>query len=734
MRLPALLLLFTISAIPLEAQSPFLEPSSANLITDYLFLQSLHPHEGGSANEKRIAQFIEERLTLLRLPHSESDFSRAEGGHSFSPIIQAAIPGVSRETILIVIPLNHPLAAERADDGSFGLALGLRLLDHFRKNKPPLSLTFVFLGGEYEEGGEPFWGTRHFLRNFYPVERHAVLYLDFKSFPASCNVQYGGRGIVAPLWLVNTGTTALSRAAGPFSIETGRLPVFRPGLETVTTPEEEFLQADLPALLIASGGPATAPPDPGAADRIFAAITDLLTMFPDGIPREWDRHFIFLSLPLLPLLVVSETAYLAGVVFFLLVLLVTLMWNIARLKKYFATLRRNLWNIPLFIAAAFAILLADTILLNLSLLLRDMPTLWTQLPAAFFILKIGVYFSAAALLFRLARVLPFSKNGSFYSAAALVFTVVCVFVVAWINISFVHYFLWSLGCAVLFALGRSRWLKLVCLILFPLPVLVFVFELFAIPELKICEIILFDKMVGNLLLTVVVLPFTLLLIRIRLLFPYRKKNFWSSKSLIFMGVNVAAVAAALIIVIFHEPYSAARPQPVLAEQIIDFDRKSNQLSLSSPAPLGEIEIVDKDGVRPLNIASRRYLMPLGAAPDYLSWEVFETSFATRKNLDLRLRFRGQPLLIRAALSSDGDFKLYDANFPVELVSGGLYRLSVGMNPPPDLPLKLTLPAGRTYTLALEVYYRNRSSDVDIHGDHIALDHRLLFKRSLTLSL
>ncbi len=735
MKLPASVLFFIISVFPLTAQSPFLNPSSPDIITDFLFLQSLHPRHAGSANEKRVIRFIEDRLTLLRLSSVKTDFSKAAGGHSFSLIIEASIPGRSKDTVLIIIPLNHSLEASSLNDGSFGIALGLRLLAEFRVQHPTLTLKVVFIGAEYEGIGDTFPGTDQFLRTFYPVERHMVLYLDLKTFPAACTVHYGGRGTVAPLWLVN-GAIESFRAAGlPFTVQTGRLPVFRSGLATADSPLDDFLKTGYPALLFQTSGAATAEVDlPASADRFVASLAGLTESFGERLPAEWDRHYIFLSVPFLPLVIVSETVYLVFILGFMFVLVVVVMFRLPQVKKYAATLKRNFWNIPFFLVASFGILLASGFLLDLMLVVRNFPTLWPHIPVVFFVFTLCFFFFAAALLFRIARRFPFSKNGSFYSAAALFFIVASILIVVMINISFIRYLLWPLVCVILFALSRSRKIKLVFLLLFPLPILLVLFDLFSLPELRVCDIIIFNKLAGNLLFAVVILPFALLLIRIRLLFPYRRRSILASRSFLFMAVSlIAAVSAAVVMFLFF-PYDKSHPQPVLAEQIIDVDRRTHTLSLSSPAPLGEIQIVDKNGVLPLRTTERTYFLPLSGVQNYLDYTTSVTRFTNRMNIDLQLRFRGEPFKIRALLGSDGDFKLYDSNFPVEQISGKQYALSVGMNPPPDLLLQLTLPLERTYTLSLEAYYINRSSDVDIHGDDIALDHRLMFRRTLSLQL
>ena len=267
MKIQAFFVYFLLSAFSLAAQSPFLTPSPPDIITDFLFLQSLHPHHEGSANEKRVIQFIEERLTLLRLPKTVKNFSKAVGMHSFSSIIETSIAGQSEDTALFIIPLNHPFDAPPTEDGSFGIALGLRLLAEFRDQRPSLTIKVVFLGGEYEGVAESYPGTTQYLRTFYPASRHMVLYLDLKSFPAACTIQYGGRGVVAPRWLIDHAVDAFRSHAVPFSVPTGRLPVFRTGLAATDSPVGEFLAAGYPALLFRTTGAAPADADAHTAAK-----------------------------------------------------------------------------------------------------------------------------------------------------------------------------------------------------------------------------------------------------------------------------------------------------------------------------------------------------------------------------------------------------------------------------------------------------------------------------------
>jgi hypothetical protein len=725
----------SISVCPLLAQSPFSDAFVLDSSTDYHFLQSLHPHTEGSENEKRVIRFIEERLALLRIPVQKTDFSKAAGGHSFSYILEASVAGRSPDTLILAIPLNHDFQAPADEDGSFGIALGLKLLEYFNEYKPAVTVKAVFLGGEFESGGDAYLGTEQFLRSFYPVEPHAVLYLNLRSFPARATVRYGGKGIAAPFWLVQTALGSMSSAGVPFLIRGIDLPVYRSGLEIAKTPLAAYLEAGVPGLEIETAGPPESGQSPETRERAFLSfVAGFANSCAGGFPETWDRHYLLITLPLLPPLLISETAYLSGVLFLVFLVILFAMFNVANLKKYAITLKRNFWNIPFFIAAAFILLVGASFSLDALLAVRDFPTEWTFVPALFFLLKLAFFLCACTLLYRIGRRLPFSKNGSFYSAAALLFTALCILVVACINISFGYYFLWPLACIMAGSRARTRYLKVLCFGISPLPVVVLLAELFSLSEPGLIGIFLFNKIMGNLLFAVVILPFLLLLIRIRFLFPYRRGTLLSSKSFLVLAGTLAAGVASAVILAVYNPYDAAHPQPVLAEQVIDLNRGTHTLEISSPAPLGDLQVVDKAGPHPVPPGNRRYLIPLSGVRDYISIESVSTAFLSRKNIDFTLRFQGTPYKLKAAVFSDADFKLYDSNFPAEQVSGRRYALSIGINPPPTLTLALTLPRNRSYTLDLEVLYKATDAGVGVHGDDIALESRLTFRKSIVFGL
>ena len=733
-RLISIICLFLISVSLAAAQSDFLLSSSFDIITDYQFLQSLYPRPEGSTKEKQTISFIEERVKRLGLKFQRLEFSQAKLGHSFSSMLEISIPGKISDTLIIVLPLNHTVQAGPENSGSLALAVGLALLQEYRATPPPLSLKIVFLGAEYQPTEPTFLGSATYLDYLNNPFPQAVLYLALYGKSASYAIRSGGKGVVSPLWIVEKSLAALQKNSLAYYFNTSRQQVNRTALVSAQTAVETYLLADLPAIEIEANGPFS-PVDALELNRLKDFCKSFINSLSNGIPPSWDKHYIFFPLPFFSLLL-PETTYLVFLCFLFLLLFSLATFKGKALRKYLKTLQRNFWNIPVFFILSFLLLLASTLLLELLLELKNMPLVWQEYPLVFLLLKFSIFMFAAILVYRIGIRLPFAKNGSFYSAAALVFILICIFTMALINISFVYYFIWSLLGLVLFSLARSKWLKIVFFLLAPLSILTVILELFLIPELKICEIILFNHWIGNLLFAVIILPFVLLLIRLRLLFPFIRRKFFHSKSFI-LGLSFGVVILGTIIfIIFHNPYANPNhPKPILAEVNVDCDNNTSWLFLSAPASLNQLVIEDETGKHFFNMQSRSHRYSLRDKIEPLHYSFKSQGFAHNQNVDLKLKFNIPLFLLRLSLRATDDFIVTDSNFPLQAKGLKEYSIMVGPNPPQELLIQFTVPAGQTYRLELEIVSLTQPPGLTVAADPTSLvSYRLNFRKTISLEL
>jgi hypothetical protein len=739
-----LLLLFSaLNLWPIDGRAEIL----SRLMADHSYFENHFPRYEGSTAEKEVLAFIEAKLKSLEVFYNTYDFSESDTSHSFSSCIEAVIPGDKPDTLIIAVPLNHPMEAEELRDGSFSLALALSLIRQAAESRPRLTLRVLFLGAEYGEDNEYPMGSRLFLKDFYPEYRVMVLYLNLLTVPERISIRSGGRGLAAPYWLIERATESLKKAQLFFRVRGNENQVFRIGLDTEKTIIEPFLFAGYPALSLEGDYSPLSPPQVEEWLLSFHIFIDkFLESFDLGIPEEWDRHYLFFQVRGF-YLILSEKTYL---VLILAVLTSMFLYSLVftnRLKKYLKILMRKAWTLPLIFVLSFALFLAASWFIHGLLYLRRLPLLWAELPLFFLAFKLSFALITVILLSALLRRLPFSRNGSFYSASALLFLFLDIIILGAMDISFTYYFVWALIFALLFAASPNRIIKLIAFLISPYWLIKSVIELFTLPILEFCRIVLLSKIWGNLLLTFSIIPFLLMLIRLEMIFPpilpYRR----AVRVRMRLAALGAVLGALIILFLLYFPYNERNFQPVKVVNSIDLDGNTNLLELSSPAPLGEIGVRDGDRLVKVNTRSTLYSMPLMEMPVLLTTTVESTAFLDRKNITVRvfpdLNLPGgdlgstaeqlKPFKVGLLLTAPDEFVLYDSNLPYLRGTGGReYRLLMGATPPLPITIQLTLPQGANFELEIDLKYHTLPGNLEIRGENIHIKPLQIIRKKIEL--
>jgi hypothetical protein len=729
-RLPQVLVLLLLF-LSFPAASPAAQPAS--IMEDYRVLKTLYPRLEGSDAEAGAIAYISERLGNLNLSFQRINFSESDETHSFSSVVAVDIPGKLPDTLILAVPLNHPPGAEAQSEGSINIALALGLIEDLTRFKPTVSVKFLFLGAEYGEEPDYPRGSRLFLRDFYPEESVSLIYLNLRSIPSRLYIRAGGRGIASPFWLIDRSTNALRRADLFFLIRGNENQLFRFGLPSEETIIEPFLEAGYPALSFEG---VYGPLSPGQEEEWVESFRTFFALFQEsfarGIPEAWDQHYLFFQAREI-YFKIAEQSYLAALIAVMAGLLAYGLSFSRRLKKYLKTLWRNLWNLPVFAGISFLLLLLSTLALEAVLAIRGMTRLWEELPLLFLAFKIIFPFFLFMLIFRYLKRLPFSKNGSFYSASALLFLLLDILVLAILNISFTYYFLWAFVFALLFSIVRLKILKALFFLASPYWILKSLFELFSLPKLAFCRIVLLSRWTGNLLLAIVLLPFILMMVRLVMLPPRPRRAGRLLRYRITAVLFSLFLVCLLTLFMLYEPYNAENRQPVNAQYTIDLIDSRSFLTLSSPAPLGEITWKDSEDVITIESRARFYTLPLQELPDLLETEVSSTGFLDRRNINLLFSSSAQPYRLSLLLSAPEEFVLYDANFPAQRDPGGReYRILIGANPPLPLPLQLTLPQNMSFELNISLEYLQLPHGYELSGAYKQFSSHYIFQKRLIL--
>jgi len=712
---------------------PELPPHSRSVLEDYAAIQAMHPRVEGSAAEQQLLSFIEQRLRRLQLPFNRLDFAESDRNHSFSSCLVADVPGQRDDTLILAVPINHPPGAGEQLDGSINIALALGIAERISRATPPLSVKILFLGAEYGEGPAYPMGSRLFLRDYFPDGRAMCVYLNFKRIPSRLYLRGGARGIEAPYWLLDRSTAALEKTDLFFLIRGNENQIFRIGLTSEHTIIEPFLDADIPAVSFEGEYGSLDPQQRENWIRSFNLfVTEFLNAFPEGIPETWDRHYLFFQARDF-YFSISEQTY---VLILLLVLSAILIYGLVftrRLRKYLRILAHNIWALPLFFVFIFILLLLSTLSIEGILRARNMTRLWEDLPLPFLLFKLAVPLALLFILLNLVKRFPIPRRGSFYSAGALLFLLLDIVVLAVINISFTYYFLWAFAFALLFSAAAYRPLKVLLFLAAPYWIVKTIVELFTLPRLEFCRVLLLSKIGGNLLLTVVLIPFVLMFIRLKFIFPPARITTDKLRSALTGGFFAVILIGLLLTFFLYSPYGENHPQPITAQYVIDRVEQQQYLELFSPAPLKNIKVVQEAGPISIDTRSRSYRLPLEDSGVYLETDVTSVGFLDRKNIELRLIPWSEPQRVRLNISAEEEFVLFDANFPYTRDPGGKqYTVLIGVNPPFPLPVQLTVPRNRAFTVEITLEYLRAPAGYELSTEHAAVENRLTVRRRLEL--
>ena len=524
--LTAVGMLLALVATP-RAQSGDSVEWHAAFAEDAAYFTALRSPDRQATIELDAATYVYRRLAASGLRPRLQLMTDTPVGGTDSAIVEATVPGVRPDSLLIAVPLALPAAApseatddEHADGTALALVLGFARLLASAPQPPPLSVRFLFLGAERGDPdlGYPF-GSRRFLQGFPASTSTAVLYVDLAGLPEVLELRTGGDAVVAPPWLISRVSAALHTAGQPVRMPPAHAHfLVRLGLqrEPALAP---FYRAGHPALLLTSHKEAQGEPvGTGTSPDLWLArmarfLALLLAEFGSGTPETWDRNYLLLG-GTASLLIMPEYEYVALVVAAIALVIGYAFAASRQLRHAAATLRQNAWRIVPMAAVAAGSLAAGSAGIALLVSVQESPVLWEQSPLLFLTLKLGF----AALVATLARYVVSSRSGGarrepiagFYVAGAALLLTGLVALAAAVHVALAYPFLWALLCVLLANLARNRWIQLLWIILAPVWIIRIAGGLFLQPDLPFVALALFAPLSIDLLAGAVLLPLFLL--------------------------------------------------------------------------------------------------------------------------------------------------------------------------------------------------------------------------------
>ncbi len=671
------------------------------------------PRIEAAEGELALIEYIEQFAAARSLETQVYDFSGFRGGHSFSRVVSIEISGDREDTIWVAVALDQPrngLVGEEPASGNLGVTAALALLQRYSDVTPELSLRFLFLGSEH--GSLQSGGSRMVLSQYLPGEPVALLYLDLHEARLPLHLHAGARGSLAPLWLLEGTADALVSGGLSWSVPTALLQLQRIGLGPHGSLIEPYLHAGIPALKLSDSESVYSTPIPvdRFGGRFENAIDSFLSAHAEGLPSAWDRNYLFFRTQY-GYFSMNEAFHVAAI--FMVLALTLLYGSVARgrTRRYRSTIARNLWNIPGFAAVCFAFLFATTLIIRQLLHIRAFPELWSYYPVPFFLLKILGAIFLFTLTLQVVMRLPFSKNGSFYSATALLLLFAGVVVSAIVDVAMSYYFIWAFLCAFLFSVSRRRRYMFLLMVLAPTPLLVFTFEALSLPELRVAETLLLSPIRGNLLQTLVVLPFLLMFVRMDFLIPHPSpgKRRWTLKLL--SSLTGFSSGALLLLLLGITPFSAESPRPVSVADHSDVESSSRTVTVRAPNRIGDVSLVLHEDRYEISSLEREESFSATHRDSPLEVQVTTSVFLDRKRVRLRVDADRSLSSIRLRLLSEEPLFLLHSELPTRLTddrrSGEIF---IGANPNVPLTFEFTVPANADVTLEFLSVPRTQSPE------------------------
>ena len=701
-------------------------------LSHYEFFTSLYPRLEGSQQERRAVEHIQSVLSRIKVGYASEDFRELDQGHSFSSSIYVSLPGALSDELLIVAPLNHREKSTYGQDGSVNLALALAFIEVFHSRSFPISIKVLFLGAEFGPGEFYPMGTTKFLDGYFPEYSTAVLYLDFIYPPERVTIRSGDRGIVSPYWLTEQCTRTMDEVGIFYLVRGNENQFYRLGTAENPAPLFPYLDNEYPAISFhSSQRPIGRTNLPEWSESFAGFLAGFASANSRGFIEEWDRHYLFFQARGISFLI-GERTY---IVVFISVLALLVLYPLVlprRFSSYAASIFRNFWALPILLLLVYALLLIGTLLIEGLSELKGYPAYWETQPFIVFTLKISAAVFLFTLLSRYVKRIPFPRRGRFYTASALLLLFADILVLGLGDISLSYYVLWACIWAFFFSLMPNKTMKAICFIISMAWFFKISYDIFSIPVVSVAEKLILERGNGNLLLSFILFPFLLMLIRLDFMFRHprkRTKRILLTVVFVVLGAGCGGLTAYIYL---DRPFSASNPQPVTATEVHNLPGGPAQIDIISPARMINLILKTEDDTHVIDKRRGIHTIPIAASPGITGASLTTSEFLDRTRYTLTLSSIELPSTVELEFTSPDEIVVYDASFPFSYVDSSKIRMYIGRNPPNPLTAEFTVPADQKGSIDIKTTYSKAIGTRELTGENIDVTWETTVERSIEI--
>ena len=696
----AILTLFFITAHTITAFAQNIISEEIDAIkTDAEKIASFYPRTEGSKGDSDTRDYIKQKLSENALSFSEISYDRIDNEHSFSGGIEAGIAGELKSELLFIIPLDNRDRAEKGKSGELAIALGLHLLKKYSFGKPPVSMRFLFLGGEHNiSNGIPL-GSRMFLEEYYPENKTAALYLDFETAPGTMEVRVSGTGVSSPFWLIRRCDIALKQAGLFGKVMNDEIHAFRLGLSGLYSPISEYLREDIPSLYLKGSDYENSQNLDEWLTKFVIFLDDFIRQNREDYPTEWDKNYLYFQSRFFSYLIPESANVLTTLAFFGLLIIYPVVYR-KRSYRNIRTLGRNSHYIFIYLITALAISALAKLPTELVALIRGAPTLAADYPRLTVFFQFGI--SGFLLYIVIRKIIPGPGNGGFYGAMALLLLLLELIIVGFLDISLTYPFAWAFLWAFVYSIVRSSRAKWIFLALSPMLIIVTISDFVSLDSNAIKDIFLKNFFLGGILCAVLVLPFVLLTVRLRVL---------KLKSTRISGIaSYGIISLILAGVIFALSFSTPENIEIFERQEIDSATGTRRIRVTSDYP---IKLTEKSKVFE-KISSREYLFEDRIAGKTLEINYSKENFLSRQKCKFNITAPEAADRIKIKLEGGEGLIIYNCEYPFLIdTRDNSAEIIIGRSPPLPLEIEIVISNDFSGTADFRVEYVNSPFDYDI---------------------
>lgn len=690
----------------------FSEEKKDPFYDDYGLLKEFYsPRDEGTLNERRLLKYIENFCSYYGVEYKRKKIDNEKDIITNSYNLEVYLKGSStgKEQLVIVCPLNTMIMNQIDYDNSLTIKIVLDLIKQC--NNIPFEKDLIFLFSGANEGEKPlFNGIKYYLETGENLNKSFVTIIDILSNKSKIRFSGSSNKMPIPLQILKQ-FLKMNKNEGDFYFNRYEIYKSRFFLKSSNNYVSQFLNEDVMAVSYSNRDHITASAyvnDMEYQKKLTTFFVDWL-IFLDSIqlPIDADHHYHYLNIFGLNIFFRE----LFQVIFFLI-----LIFFIIFIRLFFPKFQRLHLDLFFKILPYFIVIFIVQYIASFIPLILFFPIdLFTGLTKPYLNIAVlyvfNIFFIPLMMLFILFEFiekLPFPKRSYLYIYGAIVFSSVNLFIFAVLDISIAYIYLWAIFSltASQFTSKRSK-LKYILYIVSCIPFILLIFDLTLFGDTNVIKGI--NIFLLNFLFSVLVFPFSLLLLRGYIIYRSVYKEIIKKNFFVYGGLIILISIIGFILISI-----ATFPEDKVVEAKLETNVKEakSKLFLNSNMIIGKIFIQDEKG---------DYNYTFNRKDKMITTEVQETFYEIKEISDKESAYN-YTLLINSKYFMEY-VKIYlispIGNYPMESnyvfnkienfegnydpISQDVYQFIVGRNPGKKLLFNMAVNKG-IYRLYLKIEY------------------------------